>query len=80
MAVSPSPKVTYEEWLTFPEQPRTELIDGEVRLINEPTARHQRTVGRLYFTSSCIFVSTAAARSSCPSTSGWRMIRASLPI
>jgi len=47
MVVSPRNKVTYEEWLTFPRYPRTELIDGEVWVAAEPTVRHQRIVLRL---------------------------------
>ncbi len=51
MAVSSQPKMTYEEWLDFPteEGVRTELIDGEVSVAPEPTARHQRIVRRLLY-------------------------------
>jgi Uma2 family endonuclease len=52
MAVSSKRRLTYEEWLeTFPSENefRTELIDGEVWVAQEPTVRHQRIVRRLLF-------------------------------
>ena len=49
MAGSPRQTITYEEWLDFPtpEGVRTELIDGEVSVAPEATARHQRILVRL---------------------------------
>ena len=51
MAVSSKQKLTYEEWIAFPDEEglRTELIDGEVSLAPEPTLWHQELAGRLYF-------------------------------
>lgn len=51
MATTPRRKLTYEEWIAFPDEEglRTELIDGRVSVAPEPNLRHQRIVGRLYF-------------------------------
>ncbi len=44
-------KLTYEEWLVFPDEEgfRTELIDGEVWVAPLPKPRHQEIVLRLAF-------------------------------
>lgn len=49
MAV-PQKKLTYEEWLIFPDNEllRTELIEGEVSVAPAASKRHQEIVGRLY--------------------------------
>ena len=49
MVVSSPKKLTYEEWLNFPDEEgfRSELIDGEVWVASLPTVRHQRIVRRL---------------------------------
>ena len=52
MAVSPRErrKLTYAEFMDFPNETDfgSELIDGEVWVVNEPSRRHQRVVGNLY--------------------------------
>ncbi len=52
MAVSPREKrkLTYEEFIDFPDESDfgSELIDGEVWVVAEPSRRHQRVVGNLY--------------------------------
>ena len=51
MAVSPREKrkLTYEEFMAFPNESDfgSELIDGEVWVVNEPSRRHQRVVANL---------------------------------
>ena len=47
---SSSSKLTYEDYLTFPNDGRRhELVDGEHFVTPASTTRHQRIVGRLYF-------------------------------
>jgi Uma2 family endonuclease len=46
----PSPKLTYEDYLLFPDDgKRHEIIGGEHFVTAAPFIRHQRLVGRLYF-------------------------------
>lgn len=48
MAVSPTPKLTYADYLRFPDDGlRRELIDGEVHVTPSPNTRHQRIVLRV---------------------------------
>jgi len=48
MAVLPRPKLTYEDYASFPDDGiRRELIDGEVHVTPSPVTRHQRIVLRL---------------------------------
>ena len=53
MAVSPRAKrkLTYEQFMDFPNESDfgSELIDGEIWVVNEPSRRHQRVVGNLHF-------------------------------
>ena len=50
-AVAIIPRVyTYQDYLTFPDEPRCELIDGVVYMMATPTEAHQRTLGNLNFT------------------------------
>lgn len=48
MAKRAEPKLTYEDYLHFPEG-RWELIDGEAYMTASPNYRHQEIVGRLYW-------------------------------
>ncbi|HEV8578310.1 MAG TPA: Uma2 family endonuclease [Thermoanaerobaculia bacterium] len=46
----PSPKLTYEDYLLFPDDgKRHEIIGGEHFVTAAPFVRHQRLVGTLYF-------------------------------
>jgi Uma2 family endonuclease len=48
MAVLPQPRLTYEDYASFPDDGiRRELIDGEVLVTPSPVTRHQRIVLRL---------------------------------
>jgi len=48
MAVLPQPRLTYEDYASFPDDGiRRELIDGEVHVTPSPVTRHQRVVLRL---------------------------------
>lgn len=48
MATRPEPRLTYEDYLHFPDDGRRrELVDGEVHVIASPNLRHQRIVLRL---------------------------------
>lgn len=53
MALSPREKrsLTFEQFMDFPNESDfgSELIDGEVWVVNEPSRRHQRIVGNLHF-------------------------------
>jgi Uma2 family endonuclease len=47
---SSSTKLTYEDYLTFPNDGRRhELVDGEHFVTPSPNTKHQRIVGRLFF-------------------------------
>ncbi len=47
---SSSTKLTYEDYLTFPNDGRRhELVDGQHFVPPSPNTRHQRIVGRLFF-------------------------------
>jgi Uma2 family endonuclease len=47
---SSSTKLTYEDYLTFPNDGRRhELVDGEHFVTPSPSTKHQRIVGRLFF-------------------------------
>ncbi len=48
MATRPDRKLTYEDYLHFPEGERYELIDGEAWMVAAPNTRHQDIAGRLY--------------------------------
>ena len=39
---------TYEEWLRLDIEGRTELIDGQIYMMSDPTERHQLVAGELY--------------------------------
>ena len=47
---SSSTKLTYEDYLTFPDDGRRhELVDGEHFVTPSPNTKHQRIVGRVFF-------------------------------
>ena len=48
MATRPDRKLTYEDYLHFPEGERYELIDGEAWMVPAPNPRHQHIAGSLY--------------------------------
>lgn len=48
MATRPDRKLTFEDYLHFPEGERYELIDGEAWRMPSPNTRHQDLLGRLY--------------------------------
>ncbi len=49
MAVRPQPKLTYQDYLLFPDDGRRrELIEGEVYVTPSPNTRHQDIVGFVY--------------------------------
>jgi len=39
---------TYEQWLDLDSDKRTELIDGQIYMMADPTSRHQEISGELY--------------------------------
>lgn len=41
LKVATRPKLTYEDYLHFPEGERYELIDGEAWMVPSPNTRHQ---------------------------------------
>ncbi len=49
MAVRPSRKLTYDDYVDFPETDRWELIDGEAYVVPAPNTKHQRVLLRLLF-------------------------------
>ncbi|MEX0875572.1 MAG: Uma2 family endonuclease [Actinomycetota bacterium] len=48
MAVRPERRLTYDDYVHFPESERWELVDGEALVVPAPNARHQRLIGRLF--------------------------------
>lgn len=50
MAVRPGRKLTYDDYVHFPEDKRWELIDGEALVVPAPNTRHQRIITRLFNT------------------------------
>ncbi len=48
MATRPERKLTYDDYVDFPEGERYELIDGEVYVVPSPNEKHQRVLGELY--------------------------------
>ena len=48
MATKPSIRLTYEDYLDFPDGQRWELIDGEAYMVPSPNERHQTVVGELF--------------------------------
>jgi len=47
MATKPSIRLTYEDYLDFPDGQRWELIDGEAFMVPSPNERHQRIITEL---------------------------------
>jgi Uma2 family endonuclease len=43
------PRLTYDDFLRFPDDQRHEIIDGEHYVTPSPTVRHQVLVGRLHY-------------------------------
>ena len=39
---------TYEEWIQLPDNDRTELIDGIVYMMSEPSRMHQKISGEIF--------------------------------
>ncbi len=48
MATRPERRLTYDDYVHFPEGQRWELIDGEAYVVPSPNRRHQQILGRLY--------------------------------
>lgn len=44
MATRPERRLTYEDYLTFPEGERWEVIDGEAYMVPAPNTRHQQII------------------------------------
>ena len=40
---------TFDEWLSWDEDVRAELVDGELVMMASPSQRHQEVLGELYF-------------------------------
>jgi Uma2 family endonuclease len=41
-------KYTYEDWLSWPEDMRAELVDGEIYMMAPPSRRHQKISGNIF--------------------------------
>jgi Uma2 family endonuclease len=41
-------KYTYEDWLSWDEDVRAELVDGEVYMMAPPSRRHQKIAGEIF--------------------------------
>ena len=39
---------TYEEWIQLPHNDRTELMDGIIYMMSEPTGMHQKISGEIF--------------------------------
>ncbi len=48
MATRPRRKLTYDDYVDFPEGERYELIDGDPYMVAAPNEKHQRVLGKLY--------------------------------
>jgi len=48
LATRPERMITYEDYLTFPDEPRLEIIEGEAYVVPAPNRRHQEVLGRLH--------------------------------
>ncbi|MCI0637220.1 MAG: Uma2 family endonuclease [Actinobacteria bacterium] len=48
MATRPDRRLTYDDYVDFPEGERYELIDGEVYVVPSPNEKHQRVLGELH--------------------------------
>ncbi len=48
MAIRPDRQITYDDYLTFPDEPRLEIVEGEAYVVPSPNRRHQEILGRLY--------------------------------
>ena len=48
MATRPERRITYEDYVTFPDNERWEIVDGEAFLVPSPNESHQRVVGELH--------------------------------
>ncbi|MEX0874261.1 MAG: Uma2 family endonuclease [Actinomycetota bacterium] len=48
MATRPENKLTYDDYVTFPEDARYELIDGEAYVVPAPNTKHQQILSELY--------------------------------
>ncbi len=46
----PSVRLTYEDYVHFPDDKRYELIDGEAFVVPSPNTRHQDVVRTLFAT------------------------------
>ena len=48
MATRPRRKLTYDDYVDFPEGERYELIDGDPYMVAAPNEKHQRILGELH--------------------------------
>ena len=48
MATRPERLITYDDYVTFPDEPRVEIIEGEPYVVPAPNRRHQEVLGRLH--------------------------------
>lgn len=48
MATRPDRRISYEDYLHFPDDERWEVIDGEAFLVAAPNTRHQIILGELF--------------------------------
>ena len=48
MATRPERQITYDDYVTFPDEPRLEIIEGEAFVVPGANTRHQEIVGRFF--------------------------------
>jgi Uma2 family endonuclease len=48
VATRPERQITYDDYVTFPDEPRLEIIEGEAYVVPGSNTRHQEVAGRFF--------------------------------